>query len=166
MRKVPKILIIPFLIPGAVFIYLGSVPHPGFYVHQSYMNQMSMTFYPVDRSFFYLIAVLFIVIPPLIILACYKVVNDREMYLIQNGIKSEAKILDMQQTRVYINHNPRIKFLLQITTPYGESYQIEHKQAVNIMDLSYIRVGAVLPVLVDPKNPKKILFNYKPYKII
>jgi len=42
-------------------------------------------------------------------------VNDRETYLINNGIPGQAEILHREQTGTYINELPQVKFLLLIT---------------------------------------------------
>ena len=161
MWKVSKIVIAPFLIIGAVLIYLGyntslqaAIFAPG--VPASDVSD----FFAGDQSLFYIMGAFFIILP-LLILIYYKIGNDREMHLVQNGIKGEAKILNVNQTGMYVNNLPQVKFLLQITTPDTESYQVEHKEVVNMIDLGSIRVGAVLPVFVDPQNPKKILLSYR-----
>jgi len=149
MWKISKLLFAPFLLIGIWLIYQG----------------FTASFDPLiaDYSFqnlYYLMGAGFIILP-LLIMAGYKIVNDRETNLIQNGIRGQAKILDMNQTGTYINNLPQVKFLLQITTPYMEPYQIEHTKVVNMISLGSIRIGAVLPVYVDPNNSKRVSLSFR-----
>lgn len=90
----------------------------------------------------------------------YKIINDRETYLVKNGIKGVAKILSRKQTGLYINDLPQVKFLLEITVPDSDSYQVEYKDVVSLLDLGAINTGAILPVFVDPDNKQSVLLVY------
>jgi|GEM_PF-1908315 hypothetical protein len=110
----------------------------------------------------YFMGASFILFPSIIlagILLYYKLSNDRVAFLLENGIQGVAEILSRQQTGVYINELPQVKFLLQVTLPGREPYKVEHKNVVSMLDLGSINVGAKLPVFVDPNNEKNILLN-------
>ncbi|NPV89207.1 MAG: hypothetical protein HPY50_00330 [Firmicutes bacterium] len=114
------------------------------------------------KNFYYMAGVSSIVFPIIGlagVLMYYKRINDREEHLIQNGIQGIAEILSRQQTGVYINELPQVKFLLLITLPGREPYQVVHKDVVSMLDLGSINVGARLPVFVDPNNEKNIFLN-------
>lgn len=94
------------------------------------------------------------------VLMYYKRINDRETNLVQNGIQGVAEILGREQTGTYINEQPQVRFLLNITIPGRETYKVEHKDIVNLLDMGSIHVGAKLPVFVDPNNEKNIMLVY------
>lgn len=115
------------------------------------------------KNFFYLMGGAFLFFPLISVIGVglyYKRINDRETFLIQNGIQGEAEILHREQTGTYINELPQVKFLLQVTVSGEEPYQLEYKDVVSMLDMGSINVGAKLPVFVDPNNPRNILLNY------
>ena len=73
----------------------------------------------------------------------YKRINERETNLIQNGIKGEAEILQREQTGTYLNELPQIKFQLQIKIPGKQTYPLEHKDYVSMLDLNAITIDRV-----------------------
>ncbi len=117
--------------------------------------------YPLN-TFLYVMGACFIVFPILgasIVYYYYKRINDRETFLLNEGIKGEAEILSREQTGTYINDQPQVKFNLLITTPM-ETYELEHKEIVNLLDMGSIPVGSKIPVMVNPDNPKDIILVY------
>lgn len=78
----------------------------------------------------------------------------------ENGLHGEAKILRAEQTGTFVNNLPEVKLLLEITSPYGEVYQLEHKEVVSMLTLGSLGVGAVLLVYIDPNNKKNIVLGY------
>lgn len=79
-------------------------------------------------------------------------------YFALNGLKASALILDAQETGTYINNCPKVEFKLQISVPGREQYEVIHKQCISHLSLAQFQQGLVKDVLVDPKNPKKIMF--------
>lgn len=90
----------------------------------------------------------------------YKHINNRTTNLIRNGIRGTAEILSREQTGIYINDLPQIKFSLEITLRDGKTYAAGHKDIVSLLDLGSVEVGARLPVFVDPDNEKNMLLIY------
>ncbi|NYB51264.1 MAG: hypothetical protein HVN35_01680 [Methanobacteriaceae archaeon] len=114
--------------------------------------------YPLN-NFLFIMGGAFIVFPLLGALGVYyyyKRINDRETYLLNEGIRGEAEILSREQTGTYINEQPQVKFKLRITTP-AETYELEHKEIVNLLDMGSIPVGRKVTVMIHPDNPKDIL---------
>src|SRR5690606_34047856 len=112
------------------------------------------------KTFYYVMGSAFIVFPVLGALGVYsyyKRINDREMFLINEGIRGEAEILSREQTGTYINEQPQVKFKLLITTPDSAPYKVEHKEIINLLDLGSIPEGKKLPVVIHPDNPEDIL---------
>lgn len=144
---------VPLLAVGIGLLYLGFTASPEALTDDGYSL----------KNFFYIMGAGFLIFPlmtTLGILLYYKKANDREVNLVQNGIRGEAEILHREQTGTYINELPQVKFLLQITMPDREPYKIKYKDVISMLDLGSINVGAKLPVFVDPDNPENILIVY------
>jgi hypothetical protein len=147
------VTIVPFLALGIGFIVLGFMAPP---------EALTDDGYPLG-NFYYFMGVAFTIFPLLTMLGVmtyYKRINDRETFLIKKGILGEAEILWREQTGTYINELPQVKFKLLIKTSLNEPYEVEYKDVVSMLDLPAIKVGASLPVYVDPDNEKNILLMY------
>ena len=140
----------PLVIVGLGFIIFGLMTTPEALTDDGYSL----------KTFYYFMGGAFIVFPVLGALGVYyyyKRINDREMFLINEGIRGEAEILSREQTGTYINEQPQVKFKLLITTPDSAPYEVEHKEIVNLLDMGSIPVGKKVPVVVHPDNPEDIL---------
>ena len=137
-----------FILLGVSFLCVGFVTSPDALTDDGYSL----------KNFFYMMGIAFTVLPIGTWLH-YKISNDREKNLIQNGIKGMAEILDVEQTGWYVNDQPQLEFLLKITLPGEYPYQIKHKETVNYLSLGSMFTGAIHPVYVDPNNPKKIVLG-------
>lgn len=144
---------VPFIVVGIGFLFLGYTAPPEALTDDGYNL----------GNFYYIMGTAFVIFPLLTmfgVMAYYKRINDRETFLIQQGIKGEAEILWREQTGTYINELPQVKFKLRIKTSLSEPYELEYKDVVSMLDLPSIKVGAILPVYVDPNNDKNILLMY------
>jgi hypothetical protein len=83
-------------------------------------------------------------------------VNRKDDNFLMNAIHGEAIILSREQTGMYLNNQPQLRFQLKVSLPGQEPYQIEHKQVLNLLDLGSFSNGAKIQVLVDPRDIKKI----------
>ena len=140
----------PLVIVGLGFIIFGLMTTPEALTDDGYSL----------KTFYYFMGGAFIVFPVLGALGVYyyyKRINDREMFLINEGIRGEAEILSREQTGTYINEQPQVKFKLLITTPDSAPYEVEHKEIVNLLDMGSIPEGKNVPVVVHPDNPEDIL---------
>jgi hypothetical protein len=140
----------PLVIVGLGFIIFGLMTTPEALTDDGYSL----------KTFYYFMGGAFIVFPVLGALGVYyyyKRINDREMFLINEGIRGEAEILSREQTGTYINEQPQVKFKLLITTPDSAPYEVEHKEIINLLDMGSIPEGKKLPVVVHPDNPEDIL---------
>lgn len=145
MGKIPSLGIIatiPLIVVGCVFLYLGFTTSP---------EVLSDDGFPV-QIFYYILGGITI-IPSLIAL----IVNVRRSYFIKRGLRGEAEILSREKTGKFLNEEPQYKFLLLITLPGDEIYEVEHNEYVDFWDEKTFEVGTKIPVIVDPNNPKKIL---------
>lgn len=143
----------PFVIIGIALLYLGFTAAPG---------AMTEDGVPLNLMY-YLMGCLSIVFPCLTALGVYmfyRRINNREMFLIQKGVKGEAMILHCEQTGTYLNNLPEIRFKLKISIPNRPVYEIDHKEVVNLLEINEIAEGKKLPVLVDPKNSNNIMLVF------
>jgi hypothetical protein len=139
----------PLLLVGVGMIVYGIMVSP---------EALTDDGYPLN-TFLFMMGGAFIVFPLLTVLGIYyyyKRINDRETFLMNDGINGEAEILSREQTGTYINEQPQVRFKLLITTPM-ETYELEHKEIVNLLDMGSIPVGRKIPVMVHPDNPKDIM---------
>ncbi|OPX59532.1 MAG: hypothetical protein A4E25_01016 [Methanobacterium sp. PtaB.Bin024] len=148
-NKLWLITTVPMLLVGVGMIVYGMMVSP---------EALTDDGYPLN-TFLFMMGGAFIVFPLLGALGVYhyyKKINDRETFLLNEGIKGEAEILSREQTGTYINEQPQVRFKLLITTPFDE-YELEHKEIVNLLDMGSIPVGRKIPVMVHPDNPKDII---------
>ncbi|BDZ70665.1 hypothetical protein [Methanobacterium petrolearium] len=149
-NKIWIITTVPMLLVGVGMIVYGMMVSP---------EALTDDGYPLN-TFLFVMGGAFIVFPLLGAFGVYyyyKRINDRETFLINDGIKGEAEILSREQTGTYINEQPEVKFKLLITTPFDEPYELEHKEIVNLLDMGSIPVGRKIQVMVHPDNPKDII---------
>jgi len=147
------ILVIAFLAVG-----IGMI----FYSYQVSPTALTDDGYPL-KDFLLYFGAFWIILPIILIIGAMtyiKLQGRRETNLRENGLQGQAKILSVEQTGTYVNNLPQVKFLLEITSPYGEIYQLEHKEVVSMLSLGAIQVGAILPVFIEPNNKKNILLGY------
>jgi len=67
--------------------------------------------------------------------------------------------LEVIQTGELINYQPVLRLKLEISTSGQPSYIIEDKFMVPQIGLHLVQLGSIIPVKVDPKNPKKVAIN-------
>ena len=82
----------------------------------------------------------------------------RAVYFRENGIPGTATILSADTTGTTVNDMPQIELKLEIEAPGRNRYTITDKRCWNPLSLAGLQKGARLPVLVDPRRPKKIMF--------
>lgn len=76
--------------------------------------------------------------------------------LLKTGVPAEATILKVWDTGVTVNNSPQVGLLLEVR-PVGRSpYQVEIKQLVSRLQVSYYQPGQVLTVKYDPNEPKNV----------
>lgn len=155
MWKMPTTL----KITGGVLVVIFLLMAAGFF-YWSYLASAAGNTSQASELFWtgLLIAVI-IVATTIGIFGFYYYSNKKEAYLMEKGIQGEAKVLEVQQTGMYVNNLPQVKFLLEINIPGEVPYKLEHKEVKSYIGLGNFAVGATLPVYVDPKNPKNVLLG-------
>ena len=80
--------------------------------------------------------------------------NQKKMQnLVATGIQGEATILQLEDTGMRINDNPRIAVVLEVRLPGYPPYQVRKTMTVPMIRMSQVQVGAVVVVMADPTQP-------------
>lgn len=82
-------------------------------------------------------------------------------YLDQNGVNGTAIILDTQQTGIYIQKNPQVKFKLEVTVPGKDPYEVNYTKILPYINTPKFQPGDKYYVLIDPNNPQILKFTSK-----
>jgi len=85
----------------------------------------------------------------------------RQVWLVENGIKGKARVLNMRGTHVYINRVPQMMMELKITTDLGETYETQYKKTVLMQYYNIIRPDLDLPVYIDPNDRNKLFVDFQ-----
>jgi hypothetical protein len=81
----------------------------------------------------------------------------RRFNIIKRGEPAEALILETRETGITIQHNyPVAKLKLEVRPREGNPYQVWAKCMVNRFDIPAYQPGAVVQVMVDPRNRKHV----------
>jgi hypothetical protein len=84
---------------------------------------------------------------------------DRSDRLIREGIPAEAEILELDQTGMYLNEQPRIRLKLQIEAPGVAPFESEDTYTVPLAAVGALS-GGRLPVFLDRKNPSRFTIDW------
>ena len=72
------------------------------------------------------------------------------------GRAAEARVLRIWDTGITVNNDPVVAFLLQVRPKEGTPYEVETRGLVSRLDIPQVQPGAILPVAIDPLDPKKV----------
>lgn len=73
--------------------------------------------------------------------------------LAATGVPGEATILQLEDTGMRINDDPRVAVTLEVRIPGYPPYQVRKTMTIPIIRMSQVQVGAVVGVLADPSQP-------------
>ena len=79
--------------------------------------------------------------------------------LMATGETAQATILNMWDTGVTINDNPRIGMLLEVRPNNRPAFQVEVKQVVSRVQTAQYQPGQMLEVKFDPNDTKKVVIS-------
>ena len=116
------------------------------------------------NTFLYSLGGFFVVFPLVVfgsIRYFFKKQAERQAWLMENGIKGKARVLNMQPTNVYINRVPQVVLHLQVTTSFGEKFETTYKKAVPMQYYNIIRPDVDLPVYIDPNDRSKLFVDFE-----
>jgi hypothetical protein len=108
------------------------------------------------RWFFFLMGTAFLVIPLAIsfgILFWMMVKRNRIAELVATGKQGTARVLELSDTGVSVNDNPRVKLLLEISIPNYQPYQAQKTVTLPLIYLPQVQTGSTINILADPEQP-------------
>lgn len=73
--------------------------------------------------------------------------------LMATGVPGEATILQLQDTGMRINDDPRVAIVLEVRIPGYPPYQVRKTVTLPLIRLSQVQVGSVVAVMADPTQP-------------
>jgi len=73
--------------------------------------------------------------------------------LVATGMQGEATVLQLEDTGMRINDDPRVAVTLEVRIPGYMPYQVHKTMTVPLIRMSQVQVGAVIGVLADPTQP-------------
>ena len=73
--------------------------------------------------------------------------------LAATGTAGEATVLQLEDTGMRINDDPRVAVTLQVRIPGYPPYQVRKTVTLPLIRMSQVQVGAVIAVLADPTQP-------------
>jgi hypothetical protein len=108
------------------------------------------------KWFSYLMGTAFLVIPLATssgILMWLVTKRKRIAELVATGKQGTAVILELSDTGVTINDDPRVKLLLEIHIPNYQPYQARKTVTLPLIYLSQVQTGSTIQILADPEQP-------------
>jgi hypothetical protein len=72
------------------------------------------------------------------------------------GQSADAEVLEIRDTGITVNDDPVVAFRLRVRPVSGTPYEVETRGRVGRLDVPQVQPGAVLPVAIDPLDPKKV----------
>ncbi|HEV2882286.1 MAG TPA: hypothetical protein VGX24_13480 [Pyrinomonadaceae bacterium] len=108
------------------------------------------------KTFFFFMGATFLVIPlagSLGILIWVMAKRKRIAELVATGKQGTAVILDLSDTGVTINDDPRVKLLLEIHIPNYQPYQARKTVTLPLIYMSQVQTGSTIQILADPEQP-------------
>src|SRR5687767_5983145 len=108
------------------------------------------------KWFFFLMGAAFLVIPLATsfgILIWMMVKRKRIAELVASGKQGTAVVLELSDTGVTINDDPRVKMLLEIHIPNYQPYQAQKTVTLPLIYLPQVQTGSTIHILADPEQP-------------
>lgn len=143
----------PFVIIGMIMVIVGLNTNPQARTDDGYSQKWFLILF---GSFFILLAPATIAIVRLFMRRQAK----RIAYFNAQGLRGVAQLLSCEMTGTEINNVPQYEMILEITVQGKEPYSMKHKECLTPLIAGKICQGMEIPVLVDPKDPKKIMLEW------
>jgi hypothetical protein len=83
--------------------------------------------------------------------------GSKKKKILENGAQGEAVVINIADTGMTINDNPRVKLTLQVQPENGTPFQVTKKQTVSRVAIP--TVGTRFFVRYDPANPEDLEFD-------
>jgi hypothetical protein len=108
------------------------------------------------KWFFFLMGTAFLVIPLAVsfgLMIWMVAKRKRIAELVATGKQGTAVVLELSDTGVTINDNPRVKLQLEIHIPNYPPYQAQKTVTLPLIYLPQVQTGSTINILADPAQP-------------
>jgi len=78
----------------------------------------------------------------------------------REGIPGQAQVLEMTQTGVYVNEQPRVRLKLRVEAPGVTPFEDEDTHTVGLIFLGMLAPGRPLPVYVDRQDHSNFMIDW------
>jgi hypothetical protein len=109
-------------------------------------------------SISYLLVPTIILVPVLLGILCIL----RRRRILRTGMPGMAHVESISDTGMTLNYRPVIRMRVTVTPNAGPSFETTIRKSVSRLSAPAMLVGQSLPVRIDPKNPKRIVFVNEP----
>lgn len=92
----------------------------------------------------------------------FKKKKERDQ-LVASGVPGQASIVQMGDTGVRINNQPRFSMVLDVHPGQGAMFQpfrTNHECTVPMMAMARVSPGITVPVKCDPQNPARLTIDW------
>lgn len=108
------------------------------------------------------------IIPMIFIFRWLAKMKGQNQAILMNGIPAQARIVQVGQTGMYVNHAPQLSIVLEVhpqpspgyrgvAAPYNATVQC----LVPIHAMGRIQPGAMVPVRFSPHNPQEVAIDMR-----
>ena len=90
--------------------------------------------------------------------------RQENQQLVATGMPGQAMIVQMGDTGVRINNQPRLSLTLDVHPVQGMShfaaFRTTHETTVPMMAMARVAPGTTVPVKLDPQNPSRLTIDW------
>ncbi len=80
--------------------------------------------------------------------------------LLETGLPGQATILSVSGGNVVVNRiNVLLTFRLRVAVPGRPGYDTDHRQLTSMLQMGLVRVGSIVPVMVDATDPRRLTLD-------
>ena len=77
----------------------------------------------------------------------------------QIGVPATAQILQLADTGTTINDNPQVMLTMNVQSPQFGAYQVQTTAIISRLAIPRVQPGAMVPVKIDPTNPRNVALD-------
>lgn len=79
---------------------------------------------------------------------------------LKSGIPAKARILQIAETGSYVNMQPQVALVVEVTPSDGQpAYQTTTNMVIPMVNIPQFQPGMVLPAKINPKNRMKVALD-------
>lgn len=85
---------------------------------------------------------------------------NRAQALAQTGVRGQAQIMEMTQTGMMVNNQPRVKLKLRVSAAGVPTFEDTRTETVPLIALGQLSTGVPLTVFLQPDKPKAYVIDW------